>query len=57
MPNYNIIQKNPDNVYVEDGKLTITAWNEAYDKNQYTSTRLVTRGEKRFLIWKNRSES
>ena len=42
-------EKNPDNVYVEDGKLTITAWNEAYDKNQYTSTRLVTRGKKDFL--------
>lgn len=42
-------EKNSDNVYVEDGKLTITAWNEAYDKNEYTSTRLVTRGKKDFL--------
>lgn len=42
-------EKNPDNVYVEDGKLTITSWNEAYDKNEYTSTRLVTRGKKDFL--------
>ncbi|MGL4654039.1 family 16 glycosylhydrolase [Cetobacterium sp. ZOR0034] len=42
-------EKNPDNAYVEDGKLTITAWNEAYENNEYTSARLVTRGKKDFL--------
>lgn len=41
-------EKNPDNAYVEDGKLIITAWNEAYGKNEYTSARLVTRGKKDF---------
>ena len=41
-------EKNPDNAYVENGKLIITAWNEAYGKNEYTSARLVTRGKKDF---------
>ena len=30
-------------------KINYNCWNEAYDKNQYTSTRLVTKGKKDFL--------
>lgn len=34
-----------DNVWVEDGLLTITARKEAYGKNDYTSTRLITKNK------------
>jgi glycerophosphoryl diester phosphodiesterase/beta-glucanase (GH16 family) len=35
----------PDNVFVSDGKLTITARQERFEDNDYTSTRLVTYGD------------
>ena len=41
-------EEDPDNVYVKDGKLIITAHKEKKGENDYTSTRLVTRGKKDF---------
>lgn len=41
-------EADPDNVYVKDGKLIITARKEKKEGNDYTSTRLVTRGKKDF---------
>ncbi|MBN1133063.1 MAG: family 16 glycosylhydrolase [Bacteroidales bacterium] len=42
----------PDNAWVEDGRLTITAINESYDGSDYTSSRLITRDKFEFQYGK-----
>lgn len=41
-----------DNVYVENGVMTITAIKEAYSSNQYTSTRLISKDKGDWLYGK-----
>jgi len=45
-------RKDSDNVWVEDGTLIITALKENYSSNNYTSSRLITRGKKEFKYGK-----